>query len=308
MKQIVVITGPTASGKTGVAIELAEMINGEIINADSMQVFKYCNIGSAKTEEQEKKNIKHHLIDIIEPFESFSIAQYKLLAEKSIKKVFELGKVPVITGGTGLYIEALIKNIDFSTENDNSSIRAKYNKILEEKGEEYLYGLLQKRDADACLKLHPNNSRRVIRYLEILDSYDGTMEEYRKASLEIPPEYDYKIFILMPERDHLYSLIEKRVERMIEKGLVEEVKNLLASGIEENAQAMQGIGYKETIMYLSGLVNYSEFIRILIRNTRRYAKRQYTWCRRYKTAKTISTTDFTDNRAMAAYIYKDLYQ
>ncbi len=287
MKKVLVITGPTASGKTAVSLQLAKKVGGEIINADSMQIYKGCDIGSAKPSLTERQNIYHHLIDIINPTNKYSTAEYKISATKCIKDILERGKIPVITGGTGLYIDALVKNIDFSVDRVNENIRRDLKKLLESKGKDYLYEKLMMRDSEAALTVHPNNTRRVIRYLEILEGFNGTLSEYKKNTLEEPPEFDYRIFVLWPERDFVYNHIEKRVDKMLDTGLVTEVRNLLATGVKVDNQCMMGIGYKETYAYIDGQIDYKEYVELLKRNTRRYAKRQFTWFKRYKDAKFI---------------------
>ena len=287
MKKVLVITGPTASGKTAVSLQLAKKVGGEIINADSMQIYKGCDIGSAKPSLTERQNISHHLIDIINPTNKYSTAEYKISATKCIKDILERGKIPVITGGTGLYIDALVKNIDFSVDRVNENIRRDLKKLLESKGKDYLYEKLMMRDSEAALTVHPNNTRRVIRYLEILEGFNGTLSEYKENTLEEPSEFDYRIFVLWPERDFVYNHIEKRVDKMLDTGLVTEVRNLLATGVKVDNQCMMGIGYKETYAYIDGQIDYKEYVELLKRNTRRYAKRQFTWFKRYKDAKFI---------------------
>jgi len=225
--KVIVITGPTASGKTAISIELAKRIDGEIINADSMQIYKYCDIGSAKPTIDEKQNISHHLIDILEPSDKFSTADYKVLATNCIKDILSKNRTPVLTGGTGLYIDALTKNIDFSVDIGNKHIRKELNNILKINGKEYLYEKLKLRDSKAALKVHPNNTRRVIRYLEILNGFEGTLEEYMTATRKGLAEFEYKIFVLWPKREFVYQKIEQRIDEMIDSGLVKEVQSLL---------------------------------------------------------------------------------
>jgi len=294
MKDIIVITGPTASGKTDISIEIALSINAEIINADSMQVYKQCNIGTAKPSKAELAKVKHHLIDFIEPFEEFSTARYKELAVEAIKNIMDEGKRVVITGGTGLYIDALVNNIDFSEDSGAGSARERYRNFLKRKGKDALFSKLEKRDRKAAEKVHPNNTRRVIRYLEILDGFDGSLEEYMKATRKGPSEFRYHVFVLWPERDYIYKRIEKRVDIMLETGLVDEVRGLFENGLETSAQSMQGIGYKETIQYIHDEIAYDEFVELLKRNTRRYAKRQFTWMNRYSGAVRIPIDENTD--------------
>lgn len=287
MNKVLVITGPTASGKTSVSIQLSKKADGEIINADSMQIYKNCDIGSAKPSLEERNNVPHHLISILNPSDKFSAADYKDSAIKCIDDIIKRKKLPVITGGTGLYIDALVKNIDFSIEKGNESVRQELNTLLVNKGKEFLYEKLKKRDIEASKTVHENNTRRVIRYLEILEGYKGTLAEYNKNTLAKPPIYDYRICVLWPERDFVYKHIENRVDQMIKIGLVNEVRGLLNAGIKPDDQCMMGIGYKETYLYIDGQISYDEFIELLKKNTRHYAKRQFTWLKRYTDAKFI---------------------
>lgn len=306
MKDVIVITGPTASGKTGTAVRLSQMIGGEIVNADSMQVYKKCDIGTAKPSETELKAVRHHLIDIVEPYESFSTAAYKSLAEKVIRDIPARDKMVVLTGGTGLYIDSLVKNIDFSEDKGVSKIRKKYAEFLESKGKAKLHGLLKGRDPAAAESVHPNNTRRVIRYLEILEGFEGTMADYRKLTLSKPTNINYRIFVLWPERELIYRRIEQRVDHMIQKGLVDEVRALLDSGITRGMQSMQGIGYKETISFIANELGYDEYIELLKRNTRRYAKRQFTWMKRYSDALRLKVDEDSDFKRIAEGISRSL--
>jgi tRNA dimethylallyltransferase len=306
MKDVIVITGPTASGKTGTSIEIAKRIGGEIVNADSMQVYKSCDIGTAKPSKKELKVVRHHLIDIAEPFDSFSTAAYKSLAEKAIREVTARGKRVVLTGGTGLYIDSLVKNIDFSKDDGTSNIRKKYTEFLESNGAVKLHGLLVEKDSAAADSVHPNNTRRVIRYLEILEGFEGTMEDYRKLTLSKPTDLNYRIFILWPEREFIYKRIEERVDRMIEQGLVDEVRALMDSGITPDMQSMQGIGYKETVSYIMNELGFDEYIDLLKRNTRRYAKRQFTWMKRYVDAVRLDVDEYSDSKGLADVISRNI--
>ena len=303
MKKVIVITGPTASGKTAVSVELAGRINGEIINCDSMQIYKGCDIGSAKPSTDEMKGISHHLIDITDPMDSFSAAEYKSMATAKIEEILARGNVPVLTGGTGLYIDALVKNMDFDGFKGNPGVRDRLNELLKEKGPEYMYGLLLSRDAEAAGSVHPNNTRRVIRYLEILDGFEGTLAEYMNQAVSKPAEYDFKIFVLWPERDFVYKRIEKRVDSMLKAGLVYEVRRLYDSGVHADSQAMMGIGYKETLSFVAGNSEYDDFVEILKRNTRRYAKRQFTWLKRYGDAEFLTVDGNSTAEGLADTIY-----
>ncbi len=304
MKPVIVITGPTASGKTAIAVETAKMINGEIVGADSIQIYKGLDIGSAKPLLNEMQDIKHHMIDMVQPDEEYSVARFKKEAEECIRTIKAEGRVPVITGGTGLYVDALVKNIDFSEDTAPGVIREKLEKLLNEKGADHLHRLLCKKDPQAGEAIHPNNTKRVIRYLEILEKHGGTIKEYQQRAVSNPSKWDYSVYVLKPERHFLYRRINDRVDKMISAGLADEVKGLLQTGLDRESQSMQGIGYKETVMYLDGLVTKDEFIRILKRNTRRYAKRQYTWFSRYKDAHIIDLDENSDTAEIAGFISK----
>ena len=303
MDKVVVITGPTASGKTAVSVEVARKLGGEIINADSMQIYKMCDIGSAKAFEDQKQGIIHHLIDIIEPTDNFSTAEFKETASLCIREILNRGKVPVIAGGTGLYIDALVKNMDFSDESRDKKVRDKLNDMLEKKGAESVYNLLKQRDSAASETVHPNNSRRVIRYLEILEGFEGTLEEYMAGAVSSEAEYDYRIFVLWPERELIYKRVEKRIDEMLKSGLVDEVNALINAGVGEDSQSMMGIGYKETYGYIKGRTDYDSYVELLKRNTRRYAKRQFTWFKRYKDAEFIEVSKNSSASELAEIIY-----
>jgi len=305
MKKVLVITGPTASGKTAVSIKLAKKVGGEIINADSMQIYSGCDIGSAKPSLMERQNITHHLIDIVKPTNKFSTAEYKTSALKCIRDILSRGKMPVITGGTGLYIDSLVKNIDFSVDKGNENLRRDLNSLLDRNGKDYLHEKLRMRDSEAAFTVHPNNTRRVIRYLEILEGFNGTLSEYRENTLNKPSEFDYRIFVLWPEKDFVYNHIEKRVDEMLEAGLVTEIRNLLNTGVKADDQCMMGIGYKETYAYIDGQINYKDYVDLLKRNTRRYAKRQFTWFKRYKDAQFILIDSKSDINKIADNILKE---
>ncbi len=305
MNKVIVITGPTASGKTAVSIQLAGKLEGEIINADSMQIYKRCDIGSAKPLIEEKKGIKHHLIDIIEPYENFSVAEYKAAAKKCISEIIQRGKTPVITGGTGLYIDAIVRNIDFSLSSGNTGFREKLGDILKSEGAGYIHGILEKRDPEAAKTVHPNNTRRVIRYLEILDGFNGTLKDYMGKTTIAASDYEYRMFILNPGRELIYKQAEKRVDRMLEAGLVEEVRGLLESGVNENSQCMMGIGYKETVEYIKGNLDINGYCDLLKRNTRRYAKRQFTWLKRYEQTHIINIDENMKTDQIVKLIYDE---
>lgn len=283
-KTVVVIAGPTASGKTDLAVNLALNANGEVISADSMQIYRYMDIGTAKPTKEEMKGIPHHMIDIADPDESYSVALYKKDAENCIKDVLSRGKLPIIAGGTGLYINSLIYNIKFSETVTDEEFRKKMNHIAQTEGPKVLHEMLQKVDPESAAKIHFNNVKRVIRALEVYEYTKKPISQHQKESRMEPPEYRYLVFILNMDRDKLYERINKRVDKMLEAGLVDEVKMLLEMGYEPGSTALQGLGYKEIISYLNNEVPFDEAIRILKRDTRHYAKRQLTWFRAIKDA------------------------
>lgn len=278
---VIVICGPTASGKTALSIELAKRIGGEIVSADSMQIYQDMDIGSAKVTLEEMQGIKHYLIDCVSPEERYSVANYKQDAKSAIEEILKKGKTPVVVGGTGLYIDSLIYEIEYKDIQINEDYRKELEKINEEQGLEVLYQKAIQIDPQAMEKISPNDYKRITRVLEIYEATGKTKTEQEAESRlqEIP--YDYKVFAIDYDREKLYERINKRVDMMIEKGLIEEVKNLLAK-YKEFPTAMQGLGYKEVKQYLDGELSKEEMIEKIKQESRRYAKRQFTWFRKNK--------------------------
>ncbi len=306
MNKAIIITGPTASGKSAISIKLAKKINGEILSADSMQIYKMMDIGTAKPDKNEMSHIKHHMIDICGIEQEYSVAQYKKDVIECIKDIVDRKKTPIITGGTGLYIDSLFLNISFKDE--KSSMKNYYEDYLCKNGKEALYELLYKRDNQAALSTHPNNTKRVIRYLDILSSFDGTLDEYKEKSLENKSENKYFTFIIDMPRELLYQRINERVDIMLKNGLVKEVTDIIKSGYNISSNALSAIGYKEVIKYLRGYCTYEEMVSILKQNTRNYAKRQITWFKKYKDAKLIDASKFMDADEIACYIISELVE
>ena len=280
MEKVIVICGPTASGKTGLSIELAKRINGEIVSCDSMQIYKDMTIGTAKPTIEEMQGIKHYLIDCVSPEQRFSVADYKKEATNAIKEIFAKGKVPIVVGGTGLYLESLIYGIEYEEIEVDLEYREYLEKIEEEKGLQYLYEEAKKIDEEAIKKISPNDKKRIYRILEIYKSTGKTKTQLEKESRKKGPDFDYILFGINMDRDKLYERINKRVDIMIEKGLIEEVKEL-SKKYNEFPTAMQGLGYKEVIEYLDGKLTKDEMIEKIKMMSRRYAKRQLTWFRKY---------------------------
>lgn len=278
---VIVICGPTASGKTALSIELAKQINGEIISADSMQIYKYMDIGSAKPTLEEMKGIKHYMLDFVEPDKRYSVAEYKLEAEKCIEEILSKNKVPIIVGGTGLYIDSLIYGIEFSDIKIDEEYRKYLEDLCEKEGIETLYTMAVKIDSKAMETISKNDKKRIMRVLEIYHETGKTKTEQEIESRKNEVKYNYKVYAINWDREKLYQRINKRVDIMIESGLIEEVKELL-SKYENMPTAIQGLGYKEIKSYLDGELSKEEAIEKIKMETRRYAKRQFTWFRKNK--------------------------
>ena len=280
--KVIVIVGPTASGKTALSIELAKKINGEIVSCDSMQIYKKMDIGSAKPTTEEMQGIKHYMIDIVEPNERFSVAEYKRGAENAIEEILQKGKVPIVIGGTGLYADSLIYGIEYP----EIEFDEEYRKKLEEQantqqGLKELYEKAKKIDEKAIQKISQNDKKRIIRILEIYHSTGKTKTELEAESRKNEVKYDYRVFAIDMDRSILYDRINRRVDIMIENGLIEEVKKLLEE-YDKFPTAMQGLGYKEVVEYFDGILTKEEMIEKIKQETRRYAKRQLTWFRKNK--------------------------
>lgn len=274
--KILIICGATASGKTALAVECAKLLNSEVISADSLYIYKGLNIGTAKPNEVEMDGIKHHLIDVVDAKENFSVSDYKEIAQPIIDHLIAKGKVPIICGGTGFYVNSLLYDLSYGNGSANLEAREKYKKLAEERGNEYVYDILLKNDPESAKKLHFNDVKRVIRALEIYES--GNLKSEIKD--DFTPKYDYKAFAVDFPREKLYDRINRRVDLMFESGLLDEIKTLLDNEIDKTNQCMQGIGYKEVFDYLDGKINLNELKELIKLNTRHYAKRQITFFKR----------------------------
>lgn len=289
MEKLIVIAGATASGKTAAAVRLAKLINGEIINSDSMQVYKYMDIGTAKVTDEEKDGILHHMIDIVSPELEYSVAEYVVEAKEVISDVVNRGKVPILSGGTGLYIESLIYPFDFSNADKNADIRRQLEEELKSYGTEYMYSQLCKIDPIDAAKMHPNNTKRVIRALEI---YRTTGKVKSQNICERIPLYDLEFYCINREREELYNRIDRRVDIMFEKGLLSEVDSLINQhNLNFDMQSMQAIGYKEFRAFYEGKADLDEVKENIRLDSRHYAKRQLTWLRRYDFARWITADE-----------------
>ena len=295
MKKIplIILTGPTAVGKTALSIELAKDLNAEIISADSMQIYKYMDIGSAKVTKDEMDGIVHHMIDEVTPDYNFSVSEFQKRSKEYIRQTSDIGKNILVTGGTGLYLNSLIYNMDFAKSNSNSKLREELEKELEEKGIDHMHEKLKSLDSGAANRIHKNNSKRVIRALEVC--LDGKKMQDFSNDLRYNEDYLPIIIVLNRDREILYNRINERVDIMMESGLVNEVKNLLNMGYTKDLISMQGIGYKEIVKYIEGEYTLQEAIEIIKRDSRRYAKRQITWFKRYKDSKWFDLGEY-DNQ------------
>ena len=285
---LLVIAGPTASGKTKLAVDMALKFNGEVVSADSMQIYKYMNIGTAKPDIEEMCGVKHYMLDFLEPDDKFSVAEYVKEAKEHIHDIYLRGKLPILAGGTGLYINSVIDNVEFSDAGENTEIRHQLHKIADEKGNEYLFEMLRKVDPELCETLHPNNVGRVVRAIEVYKTTGKNMTWHKAHSKEKPSDYNFcMIGLTCDDRQKLYDRINKRVTIMAEKGLIEEAKELFSSIYAGTAK--QAIGYKELKAYFDGRDTLENCLDKIRMETRRYAKRQLTWFRRDERINWIKT-------------------
>ena len=304
--RLLILTGPTAVGKTEISIELAKKLNGEIISADSMQVYRYMDIGSAKITQDEMRSIKHHLIDILDPSEDFNVYQFKLLAKNALSDIISRGKLPIVVGGTGFYIQALLYDIDFAEgENTNSEYRKELEALAVQKGVKYLHDMLKDIDPESFKTIHENDTKRVIRALEYYHDTNEKISDHNVIQKQNESPYDFRYIVLNDDRKYIYDRIDTRVDEMIAKGLVDEVKSLKEKGYGMNNISMQGLGYKEIISYLDGEYDLDEAIRIIKRDSRHFAKRQLTWFKRERNVIFVDKQDFQrDNYKIINYIIK----
>ena len=278
--KILVIGGPTASGKSSLGIELALSKNGEIVSADSMQIYRRMDIGTAKVTKEEQSAVPHHMIDVAEPDENYSVARYVEQASACCDDILSRGRLPVVVGGTGLYIDSLLSGRDFSCEAD-ASLREELGAYYDSVGGERMLAELARFDPDRAAILKANDKKRIVRAFEVYRGTGETITEHDRKTKLLPPRYEYDFIFLNPERSILYERIERRVDLMFEKGLVEEVRSLLSSGVPVNATSMQAIGYTETVEYINGAITLDEAVSSIKQGSRRYAKRQVTWFKKY---------------------------
>ena len=279
-RPLIILTGPTAVGKTAASIGLAKAVGGEIISADSMQVYRQMDIGSAKITKDEMQGIPHYLVDVLEPEEAFNVVRFQELAKEAMEEIFRNGHIPIVVGGTGFYIQALLYDIDFTENDSDLSFREELEKKAGEEGAESLHALLEKADPQAAAQIHPHNVKRVIRALEFNRKTGQKISEHNEKERQKESPYNFAYFVLTDDRKALYERIDRRVDKMMEQGLLEEVRRLKDRGLPRDSVSMQGLGYKELFAYREGEYPLEEAVRIIKRDTRHFAKRQLTWFRR----------------------------
>jgi tRNA dimethylallyltransferase len=306
-RTVILVTGPTAVGKTKYAVEIAKTFQGEIVSADSMQIYQYMDIGSAKPSKEDLAAVKHWLVDEVDPREEFSAAEYQAKAKKYIENIFREGKTPVVAGGTGLYLNSLIYDMDFSVMPKQAGLRDQLEQEAELFGAEHVHNRLKTLDPAAAARIHPNNLKKVIRAIEVFETTGEGIREFSRAFVPAK-EYGCILIGLTRDRNELYRRIDGRVDLLMEAGLVREVEVLLLKGLTENSISMKGIGYKEIIAYLRGEYDLAEAVRLVKRNTRHYAKRQMTWLRRLPDMAWFNLTEYESEEAALSDIYAAIRQ
>lgn len=301
-KPLFILVGPTAVGKTSTSINLAKQLNGEIISADSMQIYKYMDIGTAKVTDEEKQGIKHYLVDEIFPNEKFSAADFQKRANKYISQILVKDKMPIVVGGTGLYVNSLVYDLDFTKAISNNELRKKFESEASRYGNDYVMEKLKEVDLKSAKRIHINDTKRIIRALEVYHETGKPMSESYNNFRKPNPLYDIAFVGLYMDRKKLYDRINYRVDKMIEEGLIDEVKNLINMGYDKDLASMQGLGYKEIINWLDGKYDFEEAIRILKRDSRRFAKRQLTWFRRDNRIKWFDVEKCSDKKDLSKNI------
>ena len=300
---LIILTGPTAAGKTKLSIELAKSVNGEIISADSMQVYKYMDIGSAKIKQKEMEGIKHYLVDILEPTQDFNVVLFQKYAKEAMEQIYAKGKIPILVGGTGFYIQSVLYDIDFTENDEDTQLRRELEELAKQKGAQYLHMVLQECDPKSAEMIHANNVKRVIRAIEFYRQTGKPISEHNEQERGKESAYDSHYFVLTDVRDRLYANIDRRVDQMLEDGLVEEVRKLMEMGCKRESTAMQGLGYKEILDYLDGACTLDEAVYLIKRDTRHFAKRQLTWFRREKDVIWVEKDQFVyDDEKMLQYM------
>lgn len=297
-KPLIILTGPTAVGKTKLSIELAKAVNGQMISADSMQVYRHMDIGTAKIRPEEMQGIPHYLIDVLDPWESFDVVRFQTMAKEALEKIYAAGAIPIVVGGTGFYIQALLYNIDFDENDSETGYRSELQSFADRHGVEALHDRLRQVDEKSADMIHPNNIKRVIRALEFYHQTGTRISEHNETQRQKESPYRFVYFVLDDERERIYRRIDQRIDQMLDQGLVAEVKQLRDMGCTRDMVSMQGLGYKEILAYLDGECTLEEAVYILKRDTRHFAKRQLTWFRREQDVRWIERQEYPDEAAM----------
>ena len=302
MNPLIILTGPTAVGKTALSIGLAKAVDGEIISADSMQVYRNMNIGTAKIEPEEMRGVRHHLIDILDPAEEFNVVLFKKYALRAMKDIYSRGRIPIIVGGTGFYIQALLYDIDFEENDNDMSYREKLQNLADTHGNTFLYDMLAEVDPESAKKIHENNVKRVIRALEFYKKTGMKISEHNETESQKESPYNFEYFVLNDDRQKLYDRIDRRIDIMLEAGLLDEVKLLVSEGYSRELVSMQGLGYKEIIDYIQGRCTLDEAVYTLKRDTRHFAKRQITWFKREKHVTWVDKSEYDSESEILSFM------
>ena len=304
-RPLVILTGPTAVGKSALSIALAKAIDGEIVSADSMQVYRHMNIGSAKIRPEEMAGVPHHLIDVLEPTEAFNVVVFQEMAKQALAEIYGRGRIPILVGGTGFYIQALLYDIDFTENEEDTALRHSLEELARREGAEALYERLRAVDPASCESIHAHNVKRVIRAIEFYEKTGKRISEHNKEQRENISPYRFAYFVLNDEREKIYQNIDRRVDQMMAQGLVEEVQALREMGCHKGMVSMQGLGYKEILSYLEGEITLKEAVYLIKRDTRHFAKRQLTWFRREKEVIWVQKNDIDQNGQMCLKFMQD---
>ena len=305
-RPLIILTGPTAVGKTALSIGLAKAVDGEIISADSMQVYRKMNIGTAKIQQSEMQGVRHHLIDILDPGEDFNVVLFKKYALEAMKDIYSRGKIPVVVGGTGFYIQALLYDINFEDNDNDMSYREELQTLAAEHGNSYIHDMLAGLDPESAEKIHENNVKRVIRALEFYKKTGTKISEHNEAESQKESPYNFEYFVLNDDRQKLYDRIDRRIDIMLEDGLLDEVKSLVDEGYSRDLVSMQGLGYKEMIDYIQERYTLDEAVYTLKRDTRHFAKRQVTWFKREKQVTWVNKNEFDSEADILSFMIERL--
>lgn len=305
-RPLIILTGPTAVGKTAISIGLAKAVDGEIISADSMQVYRKMNIGTAKIQQSEMQGVRHHLIDILDPGEDFNVVLFKKYALEAMKDIYSRGKIPVVVGGTGFYIQALLYDINFEDNDNDMSYREELQTLAAEHGNSYIHDMLAGVDPESAEKIHENNVKRVIRALEFYKKTGTKISEHNEAESQKESPYNFEYFVLNDDRQKLYDRIDRRIDIMLEDGLLDEVRSLVDEGYSRDLVSMQGLGYKEMIDYIQERYTLDEAVYTLKRDTRHFAKRQVTWFKREKQVTWVNKNEFDSEADILSFMIERL--